>query len=1041
MYYPLHVHTTIGSVGDSILKIDDYVEKAVEYGLDALAITDHGSMSAMYSFAKACQEHNIKPIIGMEAYVVDNNNLDYQKEHKYKKGAACHLVLLAKNQEGFENLLRIHNQAATEGYYYEARTDWEHLKKWGKGIIASSACVGGEIPQCILTDKIDTAKELARFYDSIFDEFYLEIQPGEFDAQEKVNRALVKMSRELNIPITVTNDIHYLTANDAIRHDYHVKLDRHSYDDDKMIYPDTCYWFMNEEALKEAFVYENVEDASIVNEALKNAEHIAHECNVTLDTTLHMPKFPAKDGETEEELLYKKCYKSLEKIIENKPNPQEYIDRLNYELDIIQKKGFCGYFLVVQDYINWAREHDIAVGPGRGSAAGSLVSYALGISQPDPIKYGLMFERFLSPHRAAVPDIDTDMMPGVNGRDRMFDYMVERYGYNHCALVSTLGFRKAKSAVRDAARVLGYAPAVGNELAKLIPDVYYGDDGSKKTDLDIKSSIEVVPELKNKYKHQYKDILDLAASLEGFPSSSGLHAAGILLSPFDMTNAIPLIKSNKENVLATSLNLEDAENLCIKYDFLALATLSVMQKVEKEVGWKFDYQDDILLEDAPTWDLIGSRNTTGVFQLASKTYKDRMPRLKPRTIQELAACLALVRGPCISNKTDELYIDIVEGKKEIVKIHPLYDEVTKETNGVLIYQEQIIKLIEAFGFPLSVGYDVMKMAQKKKTAKLKEFAPKFIEQAFKMECNENTANRIFDKIVDAGQYSFNHSHAVSYAMVSYASAYLKVHYPLEYACALLTNTYQRSKDKEYSMVYEDCRRQGIQFLPLDMRKSEWEFTIEDSKIRIGLCAIKGFGEKAADVTEELKNQEYTSIEELLEVINDNGYGRIFNKKVMTVAIFSGLLDFLRDEGMERRDLYIQYMEERKEKEIPEDISLGAKDFAFSINDTEDQLELLFLNNPFVYDPVNELESFGWDEILVNRTFDAEGYIRKVKKIKTRKGDAMAYLTVGTGDGDIEATVFPRTYNEYHTYLKAKKFISFRGKKEDMNSCILNSLND
>lgn len=1027
LYYPHHAHLAFGSIGDSILGISEYVARAKEYGLKHLTMTDHGSLSAMYAFCDACIKQGIQPIVGMEAYECDDKSLK-DKDHK----EMYHLILLAKNESGLSNLMELHNRAAVEGFYYKPRTDWNDLAKLGKGLIGSSACVGGRIPQLILSgeDNEEAIYKAIEFYKSCFDEFYLEIQPGKFEDQLLVNDCLVALSQETDTPLLVTNDIHYLNSEDYLVHDAHVKLGRKKNVKDKeLVYPDTCYWFMDRAALKKNFVYNEIVTSEVVDAALINAEHIAKTCSVELSSKMHMPAYPVPEGKTEEELLYEMCFLRLNKIIENKPNPQVYVDRLTHELEVIKQKGFCGYFLIVQDYINWARDHGIPVGPGRGSAAGSLVANLLGISQADPIKYGLMFERFLDPCRVALPDIDTDY--SCEDRDRMFRYMVERYGYDHCALVSTFHMRKAKGAVRDAARVLGYEPEVGDMIAKLIPEVVYGDDGDKTTDLDIKSAVEAVPELKELQK-QYNDVIELASKLEGLPSSAGIHAAGILVSPISLTNMVPLIKPNKEGVLATSLNLDDAEKQLVKFDFLALAALKVLYDTEKDVRWKFDYQDDSLLQDEAVWNLISSRNTTGIFQISSKTYRDRMSRLAPRTLDELAACLALVRGPCISNKMDERYMQIVERKQEITKIHPLYDEVMKDTNGIMIFQEQIIKLAVAFGFSLPEGFTLMKMAQKKKTAQLKEFRPKFIQQAMSKDCDETTANQIYDMVVAAGAYSFNRAHAISYALITYVSAYLKVHFPLQFMKNLLTNTYSRGEKENYETVLDDCRRQGIKFLPPDINKSQWEFMVEDGVIRIGMCAIKGFGEKAAQ--QVLDNRPFTSLENLLAHVEK----RTFNKKVVNVAIFSGLLDSI--EQKTRREIYESYMQIREEE--PEEELPFSKGFTINTFDELGDLEEAILGGAFTADPANELESFGWNKLKKNQRFSTVGYIRKSKIIKTKKGDMMAFLSVATGDGVIDCTVFPKLYQQTKkSLMKKKQFCAIDGKKETEESCILSNIEE
>jgi DNA polymerase III, alpha subunit len=918
-YYPLHAHTSVGSIGDSVLGIQSYVSKAKEYGLESIAITDHGSISGIYSFMDECRKQGIKPIVGMEAYVVANNDVEFQKENKLKKGSAAHLVLLAKNNEGLENLIRIHNQAATEGFYYEARTDHAHLKQWGNGIIGLSACVGGEIPRAILNDDIDEAKRIIEFYNDVFDEFYLEIQPGMFVEQVIVNDTLAELSEEMNVPLVITNDIHYLSQEDATRHNYHVKLARKMKDVDiTFVYPDDCYWFMDGEDIRGTIGITHIVTIDIVDKAIEMTKTIADKCNIEMNEKVSMPVFPIEGEETEEEKLYRMCYTKLGKIIEKKPCPQAYADRLYHELKVISDKGFCGYFLIVADYLNWARNNDIAVGPGRGSAAGSLVAYLLNICQADPIQYGLLFERFLDPARDAIPDIDSDTEPGENGREKLFEYVVNKYGYEHCALVSTLGMRKAKGAVHDAARILGYKPQVGNDIAKFIPTVYYDEDGEKNIDMSIREAIDVVPELK-KYEKSHSDILNLASDLEGLPSSNGIHAAGIIISPDILTNTLPLIKPNKEGILATAVNLEDAEKFCVKFDFLALGTLSVLKKTEQMSGVKFDYQDESLYNDEEVWKMIGSKDTTGLFQISSPTYRSRMPRLKPTNIQELAACLALIRGPAISAKTDELYMRIAEGKEEIHKVHPIYDDIVKDTNGVVIYQEQIMKLAVAFGMDLSTGYRIVKLSANKKFEELEEYRVEFVRCAEKKNCDNDTANKIFDVIVDSSKYLFNQSHAVSYALLTYASAWLKTYCPVEFMANLLTYAYEKGKDQEYATIIKDCRKLGIKFLPADIIDSSWEFTVEEDGIRIGLCAVKGLGKKAAEAIEEAKKLGIYTLDSLLSSIEELKLGRVLNKKVITICILAGLL------GEDREEDYRDYLDSRGESIEDNKIKVGTKE--------------------------------------------------------------------------------------------------------------------
>ena len=553
VYQPHHAHLAPGSLGDSILKIPEYVKKAKQYGLTHLTMTDHGSLSAMYTFYKKCRENDIVPIIGLEAYEATDRLEKTSKAKEYN-----HLVLIAKDMQGLRNIFEIQNDASVTGFYYKPRTDLTMLRQYGKGIIAFSGCLAGTIPQAILNGDPEKAVELINAYKECFDEFFLEIQPGSFQEQITVNDALVELAAYTDTPLIATNDIHYLNQEDYVAHNAHVMINRKMTieKDSELLYPDTCYGFMDRANMENSFVRTGYVTDEIVQSALDNTVYVAQQCSLELSTDVHMPEFKVKPDETEEEALTRLCFEKLDELLPNVPDPAEYVERLLYELDVIKQLGFCGYFLIVYDYINWARRNGIAVGPGRGSVGGALTAHVLGISLADPIKYGLMFERFLSPHRKSIPDIDVDFDSSL--RDRMFEYAVSEYGYHNCALVSTLHMRKAKGALRDSARVLGIDYEIGDAAAKLIPTVVYGDDGEKTTDLGIADSLAIVPDLQ-KMQEEYPELFDLAMKLEDLPSGSGIHAAGIIISPVELDDKLPLIKPNKEGILATSLNLADAE--------------------------------------------------------------------------------------------------------------------------------------------------------------------------------------------------------------------------------------------------------------------------------------------------------------------------------------------------------------------------------------------------------------------------------------------------------------------------------------------------
>lgn len=1024
LYYPLHAHCAQGSVGDSILRIKDYVKRAHDFGLDSLALTDHGSMSAMYSFINECKKYNIKPIIGMEAYEVD----DASNKDKDNKQRRYHLILLAKNEQGLSNLIAIHNIAAVDGFYYKPRTDLATLKKFGKGIIGLSACVAGRIPQAIVRNEPEKAIRAINNYKACFDEFYLEIQPGKFHEQIIVNNAIIELSQFTDTPIVATNDIHYLNQEDAVAHNAHVMLGRRSYNQDvnKLIYPDNCYWFMDRDTCFNTFIRTEYITEDIINQAIDNTAHIANECSVELSSKLNMPVYTT--NKSEKAMLYNMCYKKLNSIIQDKSEPEKYTDRLERELKVIDQLGFCGYFVIVQDYINWAKSNDIAVGPGRGSAAGSLVSYLLGISKADPIKYGLMFERFLDPQRAAIADIDTDFEPPK--RDLLFKYAVDKYGYNNCALVSTFHIRKAKGAIRDAARVLKYKPAIGDSIAKLIPDVSYDDSGEKTTDLSIKASLEVTPELQQMYK-EYQDIFDLAMKIEGVPSSVSLHAAGCLISPVSLTDKIPLIRPNKEGVLATSLDLDGAENNFVKFDFLGLSYLEIVHNTEKDIGMNFNYEDENILNDKEVWKMIGSKHTTGIFQIASKTYQERMWRLRPQTIEELAACLALIRGPCISTKLDEKYMRILEKKDTVEYLCDEYNNPTKETFGIPIFQEQIMKIFVNFDFPLSVGYSFIKSAAKKKIDKLKAYRGDFLKHAADKHINQTLAKQIFNVLEKSGAYSFNKSHAVSYALLSYASAYLKYHYPLYYMKNLLTAAFEKQQKDLYKSLLNECRYLGISFLPLDINKSDWSFTVEDGKIRIGFCALKGLGEKSFNHIKELRP--FVSLEDLLDKVQ----ARLFNKTAVNVSIFSGAFDSFIDDDKykDRFDMFTS----RYKKEIPDTIKMAGETVdILRLNNKRNyaKIEELLLGVNFIYAPENNIHSFDWNRVDNKTMFKCCSVIKSVSK------KSPACINLITGNGPIKGYLLPSIQVRLEPVIKnIKKNNQYKiiAVKKDDDSCYLQDI--
>lgn len=929
MYYPLHVHTAIGSIGDSTLKIPDYVAKAKRIGLNKLVITDHGSLSAMYYFIEECNKADITPVIGMEAYVTDN--LDNKERH------CNHLVLIAKNQTGLNNLITLHNLAQIRGFYYKPRIDCAELLSNSDGLVVLSACIAGAIPSAILEGNINKAEALVLQYKDCFhDNFYLELQPGNFKEQRIVNNSLIKLAKKTGVPTVITNDIHYLSVFDATAHNYHVKLGHKKDKEDissDMVYPDICYWFMTENNIRSHCKKVGIPD-SVTEESIAATRRIIQDCG-DYDPADKQPAIPQISTSADKEVA-RFCQDKLGSLKKQLGSKMLiYQSRLRRELAVISQKGFSNYFLIVRDYVTWAKNNNIKVGPGRGSASGSLVSYLLGISMVDPIKYGLLFERFLDPERQEMPDIDVDI--SASQRDQVIAYIKSKYGVNHCAQISAIHVRKTKSAVRDAFRILGPSymdketvVPVSDEITKLIPTVFYDDEGNKETDLDLRTSLSLVPELK-RYQERYPDIFALAMSLEGLPNASSTHAAGIVISPKDLTKTIPLIKGTNSDILATSLDLESVEKTMVKFDLLSLSTLDIIRKTEEEAGIVFSYENNNF-NDPKVWEVINCKYVAGVFQISSPIYRQRMWRLKPKSIKELAACLALLRGPCISAGLDEEYMLIQQKKKKVQLIHPLYDNITKDTNGIVIYQEQIMNLAVSVGFSLSESYRLVKAIAKKKLTDVTKYKDKFIDLATQQTGSVNIASKIFSIIEKSAAYAFNLSHAVSYAMLTYSSAWLKYYCTDVFMKVLLTEKFTAGKTQEYTSIVNDCKEIGVPFLPVNVNHSSYNFTTEDSGLRIGLCAVKGLGEKAAAAliaAREKLGGTVNSLEELYNTV----VKQQFNKNKFIVSIFAGIFDCFLSEGETRYDLYVKFcnlagIDVQDEVNIAKGFSIKTKSKAF-----------------------------------------------------------------------------------------------------------------
>lgn len=871
-YVPLHAHDTYGSIGDSILYIKDYVQKAKELGIKSLAITNHGSLSTFVEFYETCIENDIKPIIGCEFYYVKDISIRDKNEKRN------HLILLAKNNKGLHNLIQLHNEATDKGFYYRPRIDFDLLTKYHDGIICLTACVAGHIPRLILSGQDKTADvEILKFKKLFQDDFYLEIQPGSFEEQKTVNAGLIRRAEEFHIPFVITNDIHYLNKDDWKIHDFHVKDARKMSLEDQLVYPDTCYYFMSYDELKEISIQTIIKAESIINTALANTVAIADKVNVTLSEEKFMPCFDKNIDE--HQLVTTLCYNKLAILSSKLVDPSAYMSRLEYELDVIHTLGFDGYFLIVKDIVDFCDKNKIGRGPGRGSACGSLVAFLLNITKIDPIQYELMFERFLSKSRKSDPDIDLDILP--ERRDEVFEYITEKYGTDHCCFVSTFNKRKARAAIKTAARILNHSVQIGDMLSKAVPYVLYEDD-EKHVDPSITEVIERVPSFAALAK-QHKDIIDLAIQLQGYPSSMGIHPAGIVISPVPIIDRYPLVRCKDKILRATSLDLAHVEKLSgVKIDLLSLANLTTICAVLEESKEKIDLQNPYFFQDEDVWNLIGSANTTGLFQISSFTYQARMPQLKPKSIPELAACLALVRGPCISSGADKKYIRMLHGQDVPIHICKEFWNVTEKTFGIIIYQEQVLKVCQAFGMSEVDSYYLLKACSKKKADQLAKYHTLFSEAAAKNNISKEAEGKVWAEIMNSAKYAFNIAHATAYAVLCYISAWLKIHHPALYMCKLLNKIYAKPDPVQIQMAIRECDMLNLEFLPLDVNESQWNFVLVDNyKIRIGFIALKGLGEKAYEAINEVRP--IVNFHDFLERVS----GRQCNKRIVELLILSG----------------------------------------------------------------------------------------------------------------------------------------------------------
>jgi len=1042
----LHLHTQY-SLLDGAIRLDDLFEKAKNYRMPALAMTDHGTMFGAIEFYQQAQKSGVKPIIGCEVYVAPASRFD--KNQKGPSEASFHLILLAKNLAGYRNLMKLVSLAHFEGFYYKPRVDKELLQAHNEGLIALSACLHGEVPFYLAAGDQNRALRAADELKSIFSDrrFYLELQENKIPEQAKVNQGLMKIARELSLPLVATNDCHYLRREDAQAHEILlcIQTGKTLKDTDRMKFSTNEFFFRSAEEMEALFSY--------CPEAMRTTVEVAERCNLDLKLSeLQFPQFQVPPGETLDSFLEKTAQKGLEdRAAELKSLGQElpmgiefYRQRLQKEIGMIQKMGFPGYFLIVSDFIRYAKSRGIPVGPGRGSGAGSLAAYCLGITEIDPLVNGLLFERFLNPERVSPPDIDIDFC--IQGRDEVIQYVRNKYGQDHVAQIITFGKMQARAVIRDVGRALDMPYGEVDRIAKMIPNTL---------NITLQEALQQEPRLNElaRANPEVKKLLTLAQALEGLPRHASTHAAGVVISNRPLVEVVPLYRG-QQNEIMTQYAMKDVEKIgLIKFDFLGLKTLTmiedVLKRVEASRGERLDLRR-LSLTDRKTYELLSAGDTSGVFQLESSGMKDLVMRLLPERFEDLVALLALYRpGPLKSGMVDD-FIKRKQGKTQITYDVPELKEILEETYGVIVYQEQVMKIATKLASFTLAQADILRRAMGKKNAEEMAMQKKnFIEGSQKGKIAGKKAEKLFDLMAKFAEYGFNKSHSAAYALVAFQTAYLKAHYPVEFMAALLSSEMGNS-DKILRHLGE-CREKKIEVLPPDVNESQQDFTVVGEKIRFGLAAVKNVGLAAIQsilaAREEKGN--FTSLADFCLKVDL----RKVNKRVIESLIKSGSfesLGFSRAQllaGLEEAMEWAQAVErERANHQIamfggsrggrhrdeprlpdvppwPESQRLAAE---------KETLGFYLTGHP-LSSYASTLQRFtSMDTLRVQEAADGQeviigGVVNSLKEINTKKGDRMAFVSLEDLNGVVEVIIFSELYKNSSLLLKSEDPIFIKGR--------------
>jgi DNA polymerase-3 subunit alpha len=871
---------------DGANRIEALLERVKQLKQPALAMTDHGNMFGAIEFYSEAVRHGIKPIIGCEIYVAPMSRFERKGVDKGNKEYNNHLILLAMNMEGYRNLCKLVTIGYMEGFYYKPRVDKEVLKEHNRGLIALSACLQGEVASALSAGLIEKAKAAAEGYASIFkDRYYLEVQDNKLSQQEKVNRMIIELGQNLSIPVVATNDCHYGERDDAEAHDVLlcVQTGKTVNDENRLKMATDELFVKPAELMEKGFDY--------CPEAVQRTLEVAERCNLELEFgNYHFPRFDPPKKVGLDDYLDELTRKGLEERLGNLLDPEArrlYEERLDYELGVIKGMQFSGYFLIVADFINYAKNNSIPVGPGRGSAAGSLVAYALKITDLDPIRHGLLFERFLNPERRSMPDIDVDFC--IRGRDKVIQYVKEKYGSDKVAQITTFGTLKAKAAIKDVGRALGFSFAETDAIAKLVPAPKQGFD------YPLSDAIKMEPRLLGLMKSdpRVKRLIEHALRLEGLTRHASTHAAGVVLSNLPLVDYLPLYL-DKEGGIVTQFDMESVEKIgLIKFDFLGLKTLTLihdcLKLIEASRGIKLDV-NNLPLDDKKSYRLLCSGNTTGVFQLESTGIREMTVKIRPNCFEDLVAVLALFRpGPLDSGMAEE-YIKRKHGKEQIRHLHPSLQPILQDTYGVIVYQEQVMQIAQTLAGCSMGEADILRRAMgKKDPEEMASQRERFIQGASKNKIDAKRAAEIFDQMETFARYGFNKSHSAAYALISYQTAYLKAHYPVEFMAALLSSE-MGDTDKVIKNLAE-CRERGIDVLPPDINESRSDFTAVGDKIRFGLAAVKNVGEKAVEVILDSRERE-GAFKSLFDFCRRIDLGAV-NRRVVESLIKCGAFDSTR----------------------------------------------------------------------------------------------------------------------------------------------------